>query len=146
MSGAGASRPPSRGAEAEDLAAALLVAAGFRIVARNWRRPEGELDQQTLPSPEGGLAWEVKRLLALDDYQKVILIMPGVDEAHARRIWGQYRVISRGRLPPYGGGEIAATFSADGTCRVVRVARSGTFSKSYRRKWEAYQAAITVEH
>jgi putative endonuclease len=35
---------PTRGAWAEELAANHLTAAGFRIVARNWRRPEGELD------------------------------------------------------------------------------------------------------
>lgn len=34
----------SKGRSAEDLAAALLVERGFRILARNWRRPEGELD------------------------------------------------------------------------------------------------------
>ncbi len=38
-----ASRPGS-GRRAEDLAAARLAQAGLRIVARNWRRPEGELD------------------------------------------------------------------------------------------------------
>lgn len=32
------------GRAAETLAAATLEAAGLRIVARNWRRPEGELD------------------------------------------------------------------------------------------------------
>jgi putative endonuclease len=35
---------PGTGRRAEDLAAALLERAGMRIVARNWRRPEGELD------------------------------------------------------------------------------------------------------
>jgi len=35
---------PDRGVRAEELAARYLTAAGFRIVARNWRRPEGELD------------------------------------------------------------------------------------------------------
>ena len=35
---------PATGRRAEDLAAALLEARGLRIVARNWRRPEGELD------------------------------------------------------------------------------------------------------
>jgi putative endonuclease len=38
-----ASRPGS-GRRAEDLAADRLARAGLRIVARNWRRPEGELD------------------------------------------------------------------------------------------------------
>ena len=32
------------GARAEDLAAALLATRGYRIVERNWRRPEGEVD------------------------------------------------------------------------------------------------------
>ncbi len=32
------------GRRAEELAAAHLEARGFRIVARNWRRPEAELD------------------------------------------------------------------------------------------------------
>jgi putative endonuclease len=39
--------PPPRaqvGTRAEDLAVALLEQRGFRIVARNWRRPGGELD------------------------------------------------------------------------------------------------------
>lgn len=43
----GLSARPDRGRRAENLAAELLEAAGFRIIARNWRRhgPEaGELD------------------------------------------------------------------------------------------------------
>jgi putative endonuclease len=32
------------GQRAENLAAALLERRGFRILARNWRRPEGEID------------------------------------------------------------------------------------------------------
>lgn len=35
---------PATGRRAEELAAGLLERMGFRIVARNWRRPEGELD------------------------------------------------------------------------------------------------------
>ncbi|HVU53373.1 MAG TPA: YraN family protein, partial [Polyangia bacterium] len=35
---------PGLGRHAEDLAAAELERAGLRVVARNWRRPEGELD------------------------------------------------------------------------------------------------------
>jgi putative endonuclease len=35
---------PGTGRRAEELAAALLERAGLRVVARNWRRPEGELD------------------------------------------------------------------------------------------------------
>ena len=32
------------GRQAEELAAAFLEEAGLRVVARNWRRPDGELD------------------------------------------------------------------------------------------------------
>lgn len=39
------------GRRAEELAVALLEKAGLRIVARNWRRPEGELD---LIADDGG--------------------------------------------------------------------------------------------
>ena len=35
---------PDTGRKAEALAAELLERKGLRIVARNWRRPEGELD------------------------------------------------------------------------------------------------------
>jgi putative endonuclease len=35
---------PGTGRRAEELAAAHLERAGLRVVARNWRRPEGELD------------------------------------------------------------------------------------------------------
>ena len=35
---------PGTGRRAEDLAAAFLEKAGLRVIARNWRRPEGELD------------------------------------------------------------------------------------------------------
>jgi putative endonuclease len=35
---------PGTGRRAEALAAELLERLGLRIVARNWRRPEGELD------------------------------------------------------------------------------------------------------
>ncbi len=35
---------PGTGRRAEDLAAAHLERAGLHVIARNWRRPEGELD------------------------------------------------------------------------------------------------------
>jgi putative endonuclease len=35
---------PGTGRRAEELAVAFLEKAGLRIVARNWRRPQGELD------------------------------------------------------------------------------------------------------
>lgn len=35
---------PATGRRAEDIAVERLVASGLRIVHRNWRRPEGEID------------------------------------------------------------------------------------------------------
>jgi putative endonuclease len=35
---------PGTGRHAEELAVAYLEKAGLRVVTRNWRRPEGELD------------------------------------------------------------------------------------------------------
>jgi len=43
---------PARGRHAEELAARLLEQRGLTIVARNWRRPEGELD---LVADDGGV-------------------------------------------------------------------------------------------
>ena len=42
---------PGTGRRAEELAVALLQGLGLQIVARNWRRPEGELD---LVADDGG--------------------------------------------------------------------------------------------
>ena len=42
---------PGTGRRAEELAAAYLERNGLRVVARNWRRPEGELD---LVADDGG--------------------------------------------------------------------------------------------
>ncbi len=44
MTGGRLAARPGTGRHAEELAVALLEKAGLRIVARNWRRPEGELD------------------------------------------------------------------------------------------------------
>ncbi len=43
---------PDTGRRAEEMAAAELERLGFRIIARNWRRPQGELD---LVADDGGL-------------------------------------------------------------------------------------------
>jgi putative endonuclease len=56
--GRGPSAPEARdrsavtGGRAEEIAAKHLQARGYRIVARNWRRPEGELD---LVADDGGV-------------------------------------------------------------------------------------------
>jgi len=97
---------------------------------------------ESSPTADDGLTWEVKRLFGLKECDKVILIVPPVDEGQAAHIWLQYQELSLGRLPPYYGGEVAATFEADGICRVVRVAKSGWFTKTYRRDLSAYESCI----
>ena len=57
------------GRTAEALAAATLEAAGLRIIARNWRRPEGELD---IVADDGGTCVFVE-----------VRSRTGVDRGHA---------------------------------------------------------------
>jgi hypothetical protein len=69
---------------------------------------------------EDGLAWEVGRLLALQEPEKIVLVVPPVDEWVVKRRWQVYHRMSGGRIPPYMGGEVAARFTASGGCRVIR--------------------------
>lgn len=62
-------RRAAAGRTAESLAAATLEAAGLRIVARNWRRPEGELD---IVADDGGTCVFVE-----------VRSRTGVDRGHA---------------------------------------------------------------
>jgi putative endonuclease len=62
-------RRAAAGRTAESLAAATLEAAGLRIVARNWRRPEGELD---IVADDGGTCVFVE-----------VRSRTGVDHGHA---------------------------------------------------------------
>jgi Uncharacterised protein family UPF0102 len=43
------------GISAESRAAAFLIAKGFRILARRWRSPVGEIDIVGAPTPSFGL-------------------------------------------------------------------------------------------
>jgi hypothetical protein len=69
---------------------------------------------------EDGLAWEVGRLLSMEEPEKVVLVVPPIDEWVVKRRWQVYHRMSGGRIPPYMGGEVAARFTAGGGCRVVR--------------------------
>jgi hypothetical protein len=86
--------------------------------------PTGHRPGQACPSPaplsEDGLTWEVRRLFSLREIRKVILLMPPVDENEALSRWEQYRTLSKQRLPPYQGGELAAVFDSGGACWVLR--------------------------
>jgi len=70
--------------------------------------------------------------------------MPPIDDDQAARRWQQYQELSEGLLPPFKGGEIAATFGADRTCRVARIEKTGRAPYSYARNARAYQASIDV--
>jgi hypothetical protein len=67
-----------------------------------------------------GLAWEVCRLLRLDQRQKVVFVVPPLDEDVVGHRWAVYHELSNGLIPPYQGGEVAARLSAEGVCKVVR--------------------------
>ena len=69
---------------------------------------------------EDGLAWEVRRIFASEDPAKIVLFMPPVAEEQARHRWQKYAQLSGGKIPSYRGGELAATFSKDWSCRVAR--------------------------
>jgi hypothetical protein len=67
-----------------------------------------------------GLAWEVLRLLSLHDRGKIILLAPPLAEEEVERRWLVYHEVSRGLIPAYQGGEVAARLGEGGTCHVVR--------------------------
>jgi hypothetical protein len=69
---------------------------------------------------EYGLAWEVGRLVSMAQPEKVVLVVPPVNEWVVKRRWQVHHRISGERIPPYMGGEVAARFTAGGGCRVVR--------------------------
>jgi hypothetical protein len=89
-----------------------------------------------------GLAWEAQRLFGLRHPEKVVFVVPPVEEAEVHARWTAYRELSGGRLPAYAGGEIAATFDHEGRAAVARMKRAGWLTKTYRRTEAAYRGAI----
>ncbi len=107
-----------------------LLASGQRIVMLM-----GRLDGRA------GLTWEAQQVFALPHPQKLVLLMPPVDEEEARARWDGYRALSGGRLPEYQGGELAVGFDPTGAATVVRATRRwGAFT----RDEAAYRAALRV--
>lgn len=86
-----------------------------------------------------GLSWEVERLFTSQFPEKILLVMPPVDEDEAKRRWNQYQEHCQGRLPPYEGGELLALFRRDWACDVYRAVPKGN---RIRRTMEAYSAAF----
>ncbi len=95
---------------------------------------------------EDGLTWEVRQLFGLREIQKVILLMPPVEEQEAAHRWEQYRALSNYRVPPYQGGELGAVFAPDGSCWVLRGPFiKGWFQQGYKRDLSTYQAVLEVK-
>jgi hypothetical protein len=87
---------------------------------------------------ENGLAWELRNVLTFVPPERVVFVVPPVEEVEARSRWTDFHDRSGGRLPAYQGGELAAGFCADGACRVVR-ANGGDRT----RLGDEYRAAIS---
>lgn len=98
------------------------------------------------PPVEDGLTWEVRQLFSLREINKVILLMPPVEEQEAVHRWEQYRVLSQYRMPPFQGGELGAVFAADDACWVLRGPFiKGWFQQGYKRDLSTYQAVLEVK-
>jgi hypothetical protein len=87
-----------------------------------------------------GLEWEVRRLFALDRPEKIVLIVPCINEDDIEGRWQSYRTLSGGRLPAYQGGEIVVRFSPSRDAFVTRVPR--VYGTQYDRNWAAYMNAL----
>jgi hypothetical protein len=108
--------------------------------------PVGETIRSGVQPPvkEDGIVWEIKRIFSLKTPEKVVLVMPPVGEAEASVRWDWYRQFSHDRLPRFEGGEVAATFTEEGSCHVVRTQLTGWLSKSYKRYAGAYDSLLQV--
>jgi hypothetical protein len=57
-----------------------------------------------------GLAWELRQIIARVPLEKVVFVVPPVDEAEAAVRWAGFRAVAGDLLPPYRGGELVAGF------------------------------------
>jgi hypothetical protein len=86
---------------------------------------------------EVGLAWELRNIWATVAPERVVFVVPPVDEIEAKTRWAALVARSEGRVPPYEGGELAASFDADGRCEVVRSAPGDRLDRA-----EEYREAL----
>src|SRR5205085_2876342 len=92
---------------------------------------------------ENGLAWELKSVLDGVSAEKIIFVLPPVEDAEARSRWESFRNLSHGLLPPFEGHELAAGFDRARKCRVIREIRDG--KKSGARYENAVSSLIQAE-
>ncbi len=96
-------------------------------------QPDAQMAVPTGTPVEDGLTWEVRQVFALHDLQRVILLMPPVDESEAQSRWEQYRCLSGHRLPGYQGGELVVVFDTQGQGRVLRAPQGrSSYSEVHR--------------
>jgi hypothetical protein len=131
-----------------------LGAARLWVSDERWQQGVNELlsDAQLVIMVMGnlenrnGLRWEAEQVLQMmSKYpRKVLLVVPPVEEGEVYDRWEQYRQLSRGQMPIYEGGEIAARFAIDGSAEVARIPETGVLVKGYTRDAAAYRTAIRV--
>jgi hypothetical protein len=68
-----------------------------------------------------GLAWEVDQVFRTAAPEKIVLLVPPLDESEVRLRWEGYRARIPGRLPPYQGSELLVTFTPSWEPLVRRV-------------------------
>lgn len=92
---------------------------------------------------EDGLAWELRQVLDRVPPEKIIFVVPPVEESEVWSRWTAFHERSSGRLPRYEGGELAAGFDADWKCKVVRVGGEGEYRHGLVTKYrEELQSLI----
>ena len=69
--------------------------------------------------------------------EKLVLLVPPLGEAEVRARWEMYRERTRGRLPPYQGGEILVTFSRSWQPQVRRIDFGRYGERRERRTYES---------
>jgi hypothetical protein len=138
-----------------------LGAARFWIPHEHWQKVIGELLSESQlvvmimgelvrdevdwkSGREDGLLWEARRVaeLAATEPQKVILVVPPLDEERVQRRWEQYQRLFGNSLPDYLPGMIAIGFESGGSPVIAGgLTAGGNLKRSDRR---AYDDAIRI--
>lgn len=113
-------RRPDLGRRAEALAAAALEAAGLRIVERNWRRSEGELDLIAGASDGTCVFVEVRSRTGTASGDPLETITPR-KQARIIRAARLYLDEAKPNAPAYRFDVVAVTFEGDGPPKVVHI-------------------------
>ena len=113
-------RRPGLGRRAEALAAAALEAAGLRIIERNWRRPDGELDLIALAADGTCVFVEVRSRTGTASGDPLETITPR-KQAQIIRAARLYLDEAKPNAPAYRFDVIAVTFDDHGEPALVHI-------------------------